>query len=479
MLLYSTILKIVDTVTKEDFIDAVIEWNNSNPREENIIPNLERPHDERERFGSDNLWMEFLEYPDKNIIAVRYEKITEDGTAWDTDYTMNFDEMRLAIQLNRSYQEGVVYENDIFSTPLFISTLISHKYIVNDKKLPIKKRPISIIEDNMSILTGAVFGGIDHELPVVFVSKKWNNENPLNVDLLATRLKGVAHVFVQDDISLNERIRSEFEDKNEFNGAVGIYYPGANAKYKRFLFRDTPGYDEYMMDRIVSYIFSNRNIQFIEDLYTWQGVNNSLLLDRLTQQIEKRKEAEAERLKAKGEVEEVYSSFSEELEEIDAMREEIGKLNRENARLLNENAILAQNNSKKFGSPVLFRGDEDEVYPGEIKDFALSVLSDGLSGIKEGTRKWDVITDIINNNEFQKLAEEKRKELKKILNGYTMFSSKIEKDLNKMGFECTKDGKHCKLKYNGDSRYTIVLAKTPSDHRAGDNAVSNISNIVF
>ena len=40
MLLFSTILKINDTMTKEAFMNLVIEWNHNNPHEVNRISGI-------------------------------------------------------------------------------------------------------------------------------------------------------------------------------------------------------------------------------------------------------------------------------------------------------------------------------------------------------------------------------------------------------------------------------------------------------
>ena len=43
----------------------------------------------------------------------------------------------------------------------------------------------------------------------------------------------------------------------------------------------------------------------------------------------------------------------------------------------------------------------------------------------------------------------------------------------------TMDGKHYKLQYGGDSRYSITLAKTLSDNRTGSNIVTTICRILL
>ena len=48
-----------------------------------------------------------------------------------------------------------------------------------------------------------------------------------------------------------------------------------------------------------------------------------------------------------------------------------------------------------------------------------------------------------------------------------------------LGFEMTEEGKHYKLTYRGDPRYTVILGKTPSDNRSGSNTAAKINKKVF
>ena len=74
MLLYSTILDISPALTKDNFIQLVIDWNQNDQHEENIIMDLRWNGERNIRFGSDCLWLDIEECPAHNIIAVRYEK---------------------------------------------------------------------------------------------------------------------------------------------------------------------------------------------------------------------------------------------------------------------------------------------------------------------------------------------------------------------------------------------------------------------
>ena len=104
MLLFSTIFEIDQRLTKDDFINLVIEWNQKG-HPEGVISGIEWNGERNIRFEDENKCLEIQEYRNKNIIAARFEKREPDGAVWDTDYIMNFSEMKMAIRLDRSYIE--------------------------------------------------------------------------------------------------------------------------------------------------------------------------------------------------------------------------------------------------------------------------------------------------------------------------------------------------------------------------------------
>ena len=147
MLLYSTTLRINDTLIRDGFIQLVIQWNQSSPHEDNVIPDINWNGEHNIRYGNESLWLDIEEYRNKNIIAVRFEKRVEDGAIWDTDYIMNFDTMEMTIQLDRGYTEDAQMEDLQFSTPHFISMLIDGGYLLDDNGIPVLRQAISITAD--------------------------------------------------------------------------------------------------------------------------------------------------------------------------------------------------------------------------------------------------------------------------------------------------------------------------------------------
>lgn len=473
MLLFSTTLEIKDTLTKDKFIELIIQWNQSSPYEENIISDIDWNGERNIRFGKDNLWLDIEEYRNENIIAVRYEKIEQDGIIWDTDYVVNFTTMKIAVQLYRSYKEEAVVFNSSFSAPHFITVLIENGYLKRDGELPILREPIYVTEKNIIFLSEIINQTKKFRLPIVYVSKTVYDYDPVNVNWLASRLKGVAHVLVEKSKQLNNSIRKLCDDKNEYNGGIGVYYPNHAVKHKRFLYRKYVGSDEILLNKVVINVIQYVNSQNIDSLYTWQGVNNSLLNDRFILQKKERQDAENARAKAENEVSQVFDAFDDDLTKL---QQHVEELTRTNEVLRYENQGLRSKLNSLGDIPILKLGDEDEFYQGEIKDIILSTLENVLNGLSGKSRKADVIKDIIENNNYEHLSDERKQKIKKILKSYNGMNGQIRQQLQELGFEITEEGKHYKLTYFGDGRYWTTLGKTPGDGRNGKNLSAEIVN---
>lgn len=473
MLLFSTILKIDKLLTKDSFLNLVIEWNQGSPHKDNVISDLNWNGSYNQKFGDETISLEFKEYRNEEIIAVRYVKKLDDGIIWKTDYIMNFKDYKMSIMLDRSFTEDAIGVDPSFTTPLFIRLLIEKGYVVDDNDLPILMNPHLIGCENLSVLTAVINGTKFYDLPVVYVSKTFSNNIPIDVDKLAYALKGVAHIFVQGDLGTNTFIREQCDSTNEYNGAIGIYYQSDVVKHKRFL-----NYEYFdptiTRQNIVKEIINFTNQQSIDPLYTWDGVLTSLLRDRFESQKSKRTKAE----RTKEETEELLDSFSNDF---DALTEENGRLRSSISDLESELAFYRDAFNKKTvnDSGFLSSGSEKEFFQDEKKELILSVLSDSLANILDDTRKKHIVQDIIQQNTIKEILSKKREEVKRLLTDYSGLNGKLKQELQQLGFTITEDGKHYKLTYFNDKRYIIHMAKTPSDGRAGKNIVSDINNKVF
>lgn len=502
MMIFSAMLNIRKTLTKEAFVKLVLKWNDTSKYEYNIIPGIVWNGEYNARWGTDSLWLQIQEYRKKNIIAVRYEKRDDKGIIWDTDYVMNFAEHRMSVRLDRSYAPDALNTDTKFSTPHFITLLIEGGYLEDDGDLSVGRVPLIIDENHLEMIADVINEKSRYQLPAVYVSKTYYDEDPVDVKIMAGRLKGVAHVLVQECIGTNDMLRNMCDSRNEYYGAVGIYYPNPSFSHRKYLYRGDTDYDEGLMEKVIRAVINYSNSQTVDSLYTWQGVSNALLKEHLDVSLKEREKADTARRKAEQDAEALLNSLDEEEQRIrekalaDArhesdtliasydqdyqrLRDEVDELTRMVEALEYENQGLHNKLAGTDAVPLLYMGEEKDYYQGEIKDMILSVLNNVLSSLPEGSRRKDIVNDIVSANDYQKLNEQRAETIRKMLKDYTGMTPKLRQTLEDFGFVITEEGKHLKLTYHDDERYWTVFAKTPSDHRSGRNNASKLIKTVY
>ena len=472
MILFLTTLDIGEFVTQEDFIKLVLEWNAGSRYEENIVKGIEWCGERTVRYGDSKLWLEFVEYAEREILAVRHEKITADGVVWDSDFVMNFGTHRLTIQLDRTYSEEALVMGAYFSTPHFITLLIEKGFLAKDRDLPVLRTPIAVTDVDLEMCKRAFTEDNGYRLPVVFVSRTAEDKFPLSITWLASRLKGAAHVLVEESAESCAEIRKLFKMGNEPFGAVRIYYPLGTVRHKKFRFRSATGNEDVRLEKVIRHVIQYGIAQRVDRFCTWNGVNGAVLNNQLDHQIAVRKNAETEKLRAEAEKDEVYETFSEDLQ---ALQERVTELMKANEALQYENQGLRAKYASSDAVPLLYFGDEEEFYEGEIRDMVLGVLDEALAATEKATRKGNILEDVLENNVYQHLSDERKQKVKALFKGYKSLTGAMRQELMALGFEITEAGKHYKLTYGGDARYMVTIAKTPSDNRSGINNAALIS----
>ena len=334
MLLFSTILHIRQGIGADDLIRLVIKWNETSKYEENKVPGITWNGEHNIKFGTPGLWLEIVEYPEKQILAIRHEKVAADGVIWDSDFIMNFSDMQLSVQLDRTYSEDALVMNANFSTPHFITLLIENEFLDDDGRLPVTRDPIFVANEDEYYLADVFAETADYRLPVIYVSKTAAGKDPLSISWLASRLKGAAHVLVEKTPEEAVRLRELCGGTREMYGAIRIYYPSASVQRKKYLFRSATGNEEIRLEKIIRNVIHYWVSQRTDPLYTWQGVMREMLNDQLSSQIAKRMEAEAARQKAENEIDQVYDEFDEDFK---ALQEKVTELTKTNEALQYEN----------------------------------------------------------------------------------------------------------------------------------------------
>ena len=124
-------------------------------------------------------------------------------------------------------------------------------------------------------------------------------------------------------------------------------------------------------------------------------------------------------------------------------------------------------------------GAERDLFAGEVAEVILCALRDSSTRALEGSRQKHILSSVLAANPVTEERNRCRIALKELLRGSTSLDSRVRQGLEQLGFEISGDGKHYKLVFQGDERYTYSLAKSGSDWRGGLNAASNIARLLF
>lgn len=374
---------------------------------------------------------------------------------------MNFNTHVFSIKIDRETTADTIGFSPQFKTPILVNMLLERGYIAMDNGLEISDRVIPIKKDNYKVIEDIICRNTIYSMPVIYVTK-FLGRYPLRVQSLAYRLRGVAHTLVEEDTDVSKVLKESCHGMNSHHGSIGIYYPGSSALYKIITTGRYEKHEEILLDRIVNIVCRYMNQQARDKMMTWEGVQNELLKLRYVSATEKK-------AKAENEVSEVYENFSDELEEKERT---IKELNNRVIALQAENQGLRAKYEQVTEIPLIYYGVEDELYEGEIKDQILEMLHNQMSQVKKKTRKEHILQDILECNEITGAVDKKRKDIKRILKGYTKVGDSLKCDLKAYGFAIEKEGRHYKLIYKGDSRYLFTMAASGSDSQHGGGNLS-------
>lgn len=468
MLLFSTKLPINATLTPDEFVKLVIEWNQGSPYDR--INNLNWDGLTKNiKFEEGKRFLAIEEVRMHNIVAARFRKEDENNIIWTSDFILNYEERKISIKLEREATENTTIFFQKFNVPYLVKMIIRKGYLDTDHFFEISDSPIDVNKNNCEIIKNIILKQEKCILPVIYVTKTWSGRYPINVEKLAQRLQGVAHVLCETDPSISKWLKEKCNDQNVHHGGIGIYYPNTSAATKRINSSRYLDNEDFLLDKIVKYVIRYSNQQIQEHMYTWEGIQNELLRLRYESLAQKRNDIENEN-------KELYEVFNEQLKE---QATTISELSNRISALEQENSGLHNKLNGMDEIPLLFFGEEDELYDGEIREILLDILSDNLKEQKVQSRRWHILNDIIENNKFQNTPKLKANEIKRILKGYSNMTTSMRQKLQEMGFQISGDGKHYKLTYYDDSRYTVTMSKTGSDTRAGDNLSSQIIKNLF
>lgn len=136
---------------------------------------------------------------------------------------------------------------------------------------------------------------------------------------------------------------------------------------------------------------------------------------------------------------------------------------------------------KAGGNALLAAGEEQDLYPGEIHEILVDLLKEARKAVPQGSRRADLLDDLIAHNRTQEIPRQKADALKTALKGYRELDASLRRKLNELGIDIPEQTKkHYKLKYYGDDRYTASMACTGGDSgRGGRNLAASLIQKFF
>lgn len=401
-----------------------------------------------------------IEVDGEEIGAFRHTK-RENGIEWNTEsvFSRKAGDTWVGIRTSReSDQPQLVLPNA--KKPYLVRAMLEQAGGGLDGELFVRDAPHILKENDIAMAARLLNGDADNYLPVVYVSAYFDGNWAINFEALARSLGGLAHVVVEPTSAFATALQEPTSSRNAYNGAVGVYWPSGE-HYRYF-----PGGDYQSEQELRNTLATRLRLSLV----------NRRPLPRCTWA---RAETEAARaafaaLRSQGsqDIEAYIKAFDVELA---AARQEIADAEREIERLKNR-----KSNTLSTGEqyPLQFI-NEKELYAGEFESIISEELSKSLNSVQSGSRRQHILESIASSSANRSAARDKRDQLKQILRGYSSMGNSERRGLEAIGFSISEDGKHYKIVFCGDERYTFSLPKSGSDHRGGLNAVSDIGKRLF
>jgi len=466
MLSFSTEFPVNPIYRASDFLGIVKEWVLKSPHTTLDVSDLSNiPDIGGITIKKNNESLESLIVPlDGHDIASIRRNIIDEDIQWFTEITFsrrNTDSW-VGIRISRESNHPTVRLPPA-KKPVVARALLDGLGGGNDGSLYVKQIPHLLGIYDIDLASQLINGVAGCRLPVVYVSCNFHGKYDVDLNSLANDLSGMAHVVVEPNRQFSRKLQFEVSSKNVYGGAVGIYWPdGGRAS---IFFRSS---------------FSNRSElkrSIIEEVRT--ALLNRRLMFRCTwlsaQEAASRIAFEALKSSGSREVEKYIEVFDRELKSKD---DQISAAESEISRLKGE--VRGYEARNPAASGISLRLDsEQEFYTGEAFEVVLDAVTDAQKSVKSGSRRDHILQDIIKSNPAKGINQEHRKILKEALRGYRSMTKPVQSALHELGFSIIEDGKHYKLIYKNDARYTFILPKTGSDHRGGLNSASDISKEIF
>lgn len=343
-----------------------------------------------------------------------------------------------------------------------IRAIVEEGHVLPDGGLTPSTGPVMLSDDDagLTLAEKIATGGATQFLPTVYISAKGPGVWALSrkaINKLALDLAGVAHVAVEPSREFSFDLRDRVAGRNVYGGTIGLATAGEGVVQRFYLGAALPD-EPALVQKVQASAIALRSRMPSLGGWDWLDLQDEIL----------RRHSEADRRRlSSGEIEKLWQ---EEL----ALKE---------ARIAELQAELEE--ARKLPPPEL-AGDAvlpwrqdllPEIYRGERTDRMRAALAFCL----EKDAEWDkrslaVFENLLAASPAESELDEFREELKRATRDPARLNAEIKRLMTRHGFIAKSENNHSKLEprpeYPGlDS---IIVMKTPSDHRGLKNLKSQI-----
>jgi hypothetical protein len=468
MLSFATEFPVEADRTTVDFLQAMVTWISGSPHtglSAEMLRDLLQKDEAHVENGKEKVQSLLATSPDVDLAGIRYSRHDND-LEWLTTvvFSRTSSDAWVGVRVECESQHAAARLPSA-KKPVVVRTVLESLGGAADGPLPIRDTAHILTNTDIDLAAKLIRGDAGCRLPIVYVSARFQGGYILDVNRLAADLSGMAHVVVEPNRPFSVRLQLEVDSENVYGGTIGIYWPEGGGRRAFFLGGDysTPGHlAGAIKDEVRAALLNRRPIARCTWAYVRETASRQAILS----------------LKASGSkaIDEYVEKFDQEIE---AKNQRLEEAESEIQRLRNELRVYEARAGTASGG-LLRLGRERDLYPNEVLGILLNAIEDAATRVQHDSRRQHVLRSILEANRLEENPlEGRREQLKRLLRGTSTIDGKLRRELEDMGFSISEDGKHFKLVFQGDDRYTFTLPKSGSDWRGGLNAASDIGRLLF
>lgn len=398
-----------------------------------------------------------------SIRGIRFSR-REDSLKWTTDIVIRRWDGQFMVSLQVDCISDHPRGNIPYARkPYLVKMMVEKAKLANDGIFPINDKIIETTDSNLESIATIMAGNGSNILPIVFFSKDKFYDARSAATELAKWVSGQAHVILEAELAHSHKLRNLSGGRNSYHGTIGLYWPQSK---NRRLFRFSDIDSEETLQEIADLIQDSMTIRSAESECTWNFLNDALSKRKLESLKEKDDAYLNEYVK-------MYDT------DMNLKNDEISQLKAKIFKLQMQNDLLAEKTSEIEKKPLLYIESEKDLFDGEILSHLMMLIKKAEQESLANSRRHDIFAAIVKDNPFADSISPKIEVIKQSLNSYTGFDASLRSKLSAIGLADNDQGKHIKIGFQSDDRYSVTISKTPSDGRAGKNAAADITKIFF